>query len=65
MVDWTRQVFANFCPLIYDQINLAFKTNDTVDLRNNVKLFMEVMQDLDSILATDKRSVIPEIRNLH
>ena len=61
-MDWTRQVLANFCPLIYEQVNLAFHSNDTVDLRNNAKLFMEVLEDLEEILATDSRFVLERFR---
>ncbi|WP_319479742.1 alpha-N-acetylglucosaminidase [uncultured Draconibacterium sp.] len=54
LVDLTRQVLANYALPVQQQITLAYKHNDKDDFEKYSTEFIELIDDMDKLLATRK-----------
>jgi alpha-N-acetylglucosaminidase len=54
LVDVTRQVLANYALPLQQQIALAFRQKDTAGFKRSGKAFLELITDMDDLLATRK-----------
>jgi len=54
LVDLTRQILANYALPVQQQIALAYKNNDRTKFKKYSTEFLELMDDLDKLLATRK-----------
>ncbi len=52
LVDVTRQVLANYALPLQQQITIAYQNNDKVAFEKNSKEFLELIDDMDKLLAT-------------
>ncbi len=54
LVDLTRQILANYALPVQQQISLAYMANDRTKFKKYSDEFLELMDDLDRLLATRK-----------
>jgi alpha-N-acetylglucosaminidase len=54
LVDLTRQVLANYADVLQQQWVHSFKTHDTVAFHKQTTAFLVLIDDLDTLLATQK-----------
>ena len=54
LVDLTRQVVANYASVLQKEWVLSYYTHDTVAFRRHTSAFLDLIDDLDALLATQK-----------
>ena len=54
LVDISRQVLANYADTLHRMLVYTYEKNDTVDFKNISVQFIELIQDMDDLLATHK-----------
>ena len=52
LVDVTRQALANLAPVWFHGAELAYRKGDLQELHRQAEVFLEVLEDLDRVLAT-------------
>lgn len=52
LVDITRQVMANYADTLQQQFAAAYKRNDVIAFRKNSEQFLDVIDDMDRLLAS-------------
>ena len=57
-VDITRQFLVNLAPKFYDLATDAFRKRDVGKLKINAYRFLDILKDLDTILATNKKFLL-------
>jgi alpha-N-acetylglucosaminidase len=58
LVDITRQVLANYASPLQQEIELAYKNNDQKKFETSSKAFLELIDDIDTLLATRKEFLL-------
>lgn len=58
LIDLTRQFLINLSPMFYDEAIAGYRYNQSAYLKQNTLLFLDLMDDLDRILATDQRFML-------
>ena len=58
LVDITRQFLVNLAPKFYDLATDAFRKRDVKNLKLNAYRFLDMLKDLDMILATNKNFLL-------
>lgn len=54
LVDLTRQMLANYATVLQQQWVRSYRTHDTTSFRRQTNDFLTLIDDLDTLLATDK-----------